>query len=87
LLFSADGTNLFPRHTGATPKHAVGDATRKSQQKPNVFVVDDDISVRESLELLIKFAGLQPETFASAKGSHPREIHGIRLKAKQRKTS
>jgi FixJ family two-component response regulator len=38
----------------------------KSQQKPIVFVVDDDISVRESLELLIKFAGWQPETFASA---------------------
>src|SRR6185436_4794445 len=33
---------------------------------PIVFVVDDDISVRESLELLIKSAGWQPETFASA---------------------
>ena len=39
----------------------------KSQQKPIVFVVDDDVSVRESLELLIKFAGWQPETFASAR--------------------
>jgi len=39
----------------------------KSQQEPIVFVVDDDISVRESLELLIKFAGWQPETFASAR--------------------
>src|SRR5205823_885540 len=29
-------------------------------------VVDDDISVRESLELLIRFVGWQPETFASA---------------------
>ena len=33
---------------------------------PIVFVVDDDISVRESLELLITAAGWQPETFASA---------------------
>jgi FixJ family two-component response regulator len=33
---------------------------------PIVFVVDDDISVRESLELLIRSAGWQPETFASA---------------------
>ena len=41
-------------------------AAPKSQQKPMVFVVDDDVSVRESLELLIKFAGWQPETFASA---------------------
>jgi FixJ family two-component response regulator len=33
---------------------------------PIVFVVDDDVSVRESLELLIKSAGWQPETFVSA---------------------
>ena len=32
---------------------------------PIVFVVDDDISVRESLELLIKSVGWRPETFAS----------------------
>ena len=31
-----------------------------------VFVVDDDVSVRESLELLIRAAGWQPETFGSA---------------------
>ena len=31
-----------------------------------VFVVDDDISVRESLELLIRTAGWQPRLFASA---------------------
>jgi len=33
---------------------------------PTVFVVDDDISVRESLELLIGTEGWRPETFASA---------------------
>jgi FixJ family two-component response regulator len=33
---------------------------------PIVFVVDDDVSVRESLELLIRSAGWQPEIFASA---------------------
>ena len=31
-----------------------------------VFVVDDDVSVRESLELMILSAGWQPETFQSA---------------------
>jgi FixJ family two-component response regulator len=31
-----------------------------------VFVVDDDISVRESLEAMIRFAGFRVETFASA---------------------
>jgi FixJ family two-component response regulator len=33
---------------------------------PTVFVVDDDVSVRESLELLIRCAGWQPVLFASA---------------------
>src|SRR5712664_3443361 len=37
-----------------------------SRDTPIVFVVDDDISVRESLESLIRFAGWQPQTFASA---------------------
>ena len=38
-----------------------------------MFVVDDDVSVRESLELLIRTAGWRPETFASAQEflSHP----------------
>jgi FixJ family two-component response regulator len=47
-------------------------AAPKSQQKPIVFVDDDDVSVRESLELQIKFAGWQPETFASAGEFLPR---------------
>jgi len=34
--------------------------------KPIVFVVDDDVWVRESLETLIKEEGWHPETFASA---------------------
>ena len=33
---------------------------------PIVFVVDDDISVRESLQLLIQCEGWHPKTFASA---------------------
>jgi FixJ family two-component response regulator len=37
-----------------------------SRDTPTVFVVDDDISVRESLESLICFAGWRPEVFASA---------------------
>jgi FixJ family two-component response regulator len=38
-----------------------------SHATPIVFVVDDDVSVRESLELLIRCEGWQPETFASAR--------------------
>jgi FixJ family two-component response regulator len=37
-----------------------------SRDTPVIFVVDDDVSVRESLELLILCAGWQPETFESA---------------------
>ena len=50
--------------------------TLKLQDKPIVFVVDDDISVRESLELLIDVAGWQAETFASAEEflAHPRVL-------------
>jgi FixJ family two-component response regulator len=45
-----------------------------SREKPIVFVVDDDVSVRESLESMIRFAGWQPQTFASAQEFlfHPR---------------
>jgi FixJ family two-component response regulator len=34
---------------------------------PVVFVVDDDVSVRRAVELLIESAGWRPETFASAR--------------------
>jgi len=37
-----------------------------SDATPIVFVVDDDVSVRESLELLIRCEGWQAEIFASA---------------------
>jgi FixJ family two-component response regulator len=41
---------------------------------PVVFVVDDDVSVRESLELMILQAGWHPKTFSSAEEflAHPR---------------
>lgn len=46
---------------------------------PIVFVVDDDVSVRESLELLIRQAGWLPHTFDSADAflTHPR-VNGPR---------
>jgi FixJ family two-component response regulator len=44
--------------------------------KPVVFIVDDDVSVRESLAGLIADAGWRPEVFASAEEflAHPREV-------------
>jgi FixJ family two-component response regulator len=40
---------------------------------PSVFIVDDDVSVRESLELLVRNENWKPETFASAQEflNHP----------------
>jgi FixJ family two-component response regulator len=38
----------------------------RSRLTPTVFVVDDDVSVRESLESLILHYGWHPETFATA---------------------
>jgi FixJ family two-component response regulator len=42
---------------------------------PIVFIVDDDVSVRESLELLVRDEKWKPETFASAQEflDHPRK--------------
>ena len=42
-------------------------SVRPSTTTPVVFVVHDDVSVRESLELLIQSSGWEVETFASAK--------------------
>jgi FixJ family two-component response regulator len=53
-----------------TLAHAFGhklESSTMTPAKPIVFVVDDDISVRESLELLIRSEGWEPETFASAR--------------------
>ena len=48
--------------------------SRASAAMPIVFVVDDDVSMRESLELVIEASGWQPETCASAQEflQHPR---------------
>jgi FixJ family two-component response regulator len=57
-----------------SPPSCESRSSRVSRDTPIVFVVDDDISVRESLESMIRCAGLQPHIFASAEEflSHPR---------------
>jgi FixJ family two-component response regulator len=49
--------------------------TASSESTPVVFVVDDDVSVRESLEALIADAGYRPAVFDSAEAflAHPRQ--------------
>jgi FixJ family two-component response regulator len=53
----------------------------ETRSAPIVFVVDDDVSVRESLESLIRWAGWHPETFASAQEflSRPRVTSWLAL--------
>src|SRR5436853_6286346 len=46
---------------------AFGEGAVSTSREPSVvFVVDDDVSVRESLELLIRSAGWEVELFKSA---------------------
>jgi FixJ family two-component response regulator len=53
-------TNSASMHVNEFQSSAAAQAT------PTVFVVDDDLSVRESLGSLIRCAGWQPEVFESA---------------------
>ncbi len=53
-----------------TPAHTMEASPEPSSvhAPPVVLVVDDDISVRESLEAMIRLAGFRVATFASARG-------------------
>jgi FixJ family two-component response regulator len=57
-----------------TLSYEVG-ALPMSSAIPTVFIVDDDVSVRESLELLVRDENWKPETFASAQEflDHPKK--------------
>jgi FixJ family two-component response regulator len=57
ISLSSSSPNAAARASDFSPVRHAG---------PIVFVVDDDVSVRESLESLIDSAGWQAETFASA---------------------
>jgi FixJ family two-component response regulator len=63
-------TSLVPTRRPSSMSRAIPNA------KPVVFIVDDDVSVRESLAGLIADAGWRPEVFASAEEflAHPREV-------------
>jgi FixJ family two-component response regulator len=60
-----------------TPGHDEVRALSMSSAVPTpiVFIVDDDVSVRESLELLVRDENWKPETFASAQEflDHPKK--------------
>lgn len=54
---------MTPQSTASSAPRAAPDP----EMVPRVYIVDDDVSVREGLELLIRSAGWAPETFACAK--------------------
>ena len=54
---------MVPGQTAASDPER---SSAMSNATPIVFVVDDDLSVREALEFLVSFAGFEPRTFASA---------------------
>jgi FixJ family two-component response regulator len=62
-------------NSARTASNAVG-TIPISNAIPTVLIVDDDISVRESLELLVRNENWKPETFASAREflNHPRTL-------------
>jgi FixJ family two-component response regulator len=61
-LIASGGNTMSLAHVFG---HELGSSLR-SLATPIVFVIDDDIAVRESLESLIRCEGWKPETFASA---------------------
>ncbi|MFZ1938857.1 MAG: response regulator [Terracidiphilus sp.] len=68
---------FFDRYDSTTLSRASTETYTQSSSDeltPTVFIVDDDVSVRESLEPLIRCVGWRPVSFATAQGflSHPR---------------
>jgi FixJ family two-component response regulator len=61
------GARGFAMFTITTTAATHSQPSRTPSTTPIVFVVDDDISVRESLELLVLTAGWHAETFSSAR--------------------
>src|ERR1700722_14337709 len=62
-------------NSAGAPAHE-SKASLISQATPIVFVIDDDVSVRESLESLVRRVGWEPQIFASGKDflSRPRVL-------------
>ena len=67
MATTVTGTTYARSQAGSAPAAArANEAVALPDATSIVFVIDDDLSVRESLELLIRSAGWSPEIFASA---------------------
>jgi FixJ family two-component response regulator len=72
MLDVSHGVGLFATIIAAGQLHRLSERVATAGltmplETPIVYVVDDDVSVRESLELLIRCVGWRVETFASAR--------------------
>ena len=63
---SIENVTREPYTVGSAIAASLSEAATMPDTTSIVFVVDDDVSVRESLQLLIRTAGWRAETFASA---------------------
>src|SRR5262245_13208556 len=70
------GSTMNTASAFAPPRRSSSMPSVTTIAKPVVFVVDDDVSVRESLESLIEEAGWRAEAFVSAEAflAHSREL-------------
>src|SRR5579864_5414753 len=59
--------SLIHRAEGSIQRGDADMTAAISHAAPIVFVVDDDVSMRDSLELLVRFEGWQAETFTCAR--------------------
>jgi FixJ family two-component response regulator len=73
---ACSGRSVDVKKSDESPEAATMVST-VSLATPTVFVVDDDVSVRESLELLIRCEGWQPKTYSSAQEFLPRHREPI----------
>jgi FixJ family two-component response regulator len=65
-MFTTENVTPAPYTAGLLFPARLIEAVTMPDATSIVFVVDDDVSVRESLEQLLRTAGWQPETFTSA---------------------
>ena len=59
-------SECHPRHDRSVYTCSERDVTLMNQADPTIFVIDDDVSIRQALESLIKSVGWQVRTFKNA---------------------
>lgn len=66
MAFLDTSMGVQTQHSFRPPDRPLGEPISSPRMSPAVLIVDDDVSVRESLEALIRLEGFQVKTFSSA---------------------